>query len=231
MLTLLAAITAVRAFGISRGVFRYLERLAAHDAAFRVLGELRGTVYARLATLAPAGPRRAALGRPAGAARGRRGRAGGPVAPGPAAVRIGGGRRRWARSPSWPGWCPRPASCWPSSLLVTAVVAPLVAGGVSRRAEARLAPGRGELADAALDLLRGAPEIMVAGAAPRAIGGGPAGRRAPRRRRATIRRGRGRRAGSSPRSRRARRCGPPWCSGSSRCARAASAAWPSPSWR
>ena len=55
MLTLLAAITAVRAFGISRGVFRYLERVAAHDAAFRVLGELRGTVYARLATLAPAG--------------------------------------------------------------------------------------------------------------------------------------------------------------------------------
>ena len=55
MLTLLAAITAVRAFGISRGVFRYAERLTAHDAAFRVLGELRGTAYARLARLAPPG--------------------------------------------------------------------------------------------------------------------------------------------------------------------------------
>ena len=43
MLTLLAAVTAVRAFGIARGVLRYAERLAAHDAAFRVLGELRGT--------------------------------------------------------------------------------------------------------------------------------------------------------------------------------------------
>ena len=117
------------------------------------------------------------------------------------------------------------------SLLVTAIVAPIAAGGVSRRAEARLAPGRGELADAALDLLRGAPEIMVAGAAPLAIAERPSGRRAPRRRRATIRRGRGRRAGSSPPSRRASRCGPPWCSGSSRCARAASAAWPSPWWR
>ena len=55
MLTLLAAVTAVRAFGIARGVLRYAERLTAHDAAFRVLGELRGTAYARLARLAPAG--------------------------------------------------------------------------------------------------------------------------------------------------------------------------------
>ena len=52
---LLVAVTAVRAFGISRGVLRYAERLAAHDAAFRVLGELRATTYARLARLAPAG--------------------------------------------------------------------------------------------------------------------------------------------------------------------------------
>ena len=51
----LVAVTAVRACGISRGVLRYAERLAAHDAAFRVLGELRADVYARLARLAPAG--------------------------------------------------------------------------------------------------------------------------------------------------------------------------------
>ena len=69
MFTLLLAVTAVRAFGIARGVLRYAERLAAHDAAFRVLGELRATAYARLARLAPGGSRRAALGRPAGAPR------------------------------------------------------------------------------------------------------------------------------------------------------------------
>ncbi|MFH0750533.1 MAG: hypothetical protein V2B17_01730, partial [Chloroflexota bacterium] len=55
VLVLLTAVTAVRAFGIARGVLRYAERLAAHDAAFRVLGELRADVYARLARLAPAG--------------------------------------------------------------------------------------------------------------------------------------------------------------------------------
>ena len=55
VLYLFTAVTAVRAFGIARGVLRYAERLAAHDAAFRVLGELRADVYARLARLAPAG--------------------------------------------------------------------------------------------------------------------------------------------------------------------------------
>src|ERR1035437_9466047 len=55
VLYLMVAITGVRAFGISRGVFRYAERLASHDAAFRVLSRLRGRAYARLERLAPAG--------------------------------------------------------------------------------------------------------------------------------------------------------------------------------
>src|SRR5439155_289822 len=54
VLYLTVAIVAVRAFGIARGVFRYLERLVAHDAAFRVLTELRVRVYQRLERLAPA---------------------------------------------------------------------------------------------------------------------------------------------------------------------------------
>ena len=41
VLYLMVAITGVRAFGISRGALRYAERLAAHDAAFRVLARLR----------------------------------------------------------------------------------------------------------------------------------------------------------------------------------------------
>jgi len=55
VLYLMVAVTAVRAFGISRGALRYGERLASHDAAFRVLSRLRGGVYARLERLAPAG--------------------------------------------------------------------------------------------------------------------------------------------------------------------------------
>jgi ATP-binding cassette, subfamily C, bacterial CydC len=55
VLTLLVAIVAVRAFGVGRGVFRYAERLAAHDAAYRVLGDTRSRITARLEELAPAG--------------------------------------------------------------------------------------------------------------------------------------------------------------------------------
>ena len=52
---LAVAVVAVRALGIGRGVFRYVERLATHDAAFRVLADLRLRIYRRLERLAPAG--------------------------------------------------------------------------------------------------------------------------------------------------------------------------------
>jgi ATP-binding cassette, subfamily C, bacterial CydC len=55
VLTLLVAIVAVRAFGVGRGVFRYVERLAGHDAAYRVLGDTRARITARLEELSPAG--------------------------------------------------------------------------------------------------------------------------------------------------------------------------------
>jgi len=37
------------------GVSRYLERLASHDVAFRVLAQVRVTIWRRLEALAPAG--------------------------------------------------------------------------------------------------------------------------------------------------------------------------------
>ncbi len=52
-----AAVVAVRALSVGRGVFRYAERLASHDVAFRVLAGLRVRVYRRLERLAPAGLR------------------------------------------------------------------------------------------------------------------------------------------------------------------------------
>jgi ATP-binding cassette subfamily C protein CydC len=45
----------VRAFGVSRGVMRYLERLVSHDVTFRLLSHLRVQFYAALEPLAPAG--------------------------------------------------------------------------------------------------------------------------------------------------------------------------------
>ncbi len=48
------AIVGVRFFGISRGVFRYCERLFSHDLSFRVLAEIRLHFMKQLEKLAPA---------------------------------------------------------------------------------------------------------------------------------------------------------------------------------
>ncbi len=48
------SIVGVRAFGIGRGVFRYLERLASHSVNFRLLARLRVWFYHALEPLAPA---------------------------------------------------------------------------------------------------------------------------------------------------------------------------------
>ncbi|MCU0256949.1 MAG: thiol reductant ABC exporter subunit CydC [Vicinamibacterales bacterium] len=47
------AVVGVRVFGISRGVFRYLERLVSHDTTFRLLARLRLAVYRSLVPLVP----------------------------------------------------------------------------------------------------------------------------------------------------------------------------------
>jgi len=168
MFTLMLAITGVRAFGIGRGVLRYAERLAAHDAAFRVLGELRGATYARLARLAPAGLAELRSGdllaRLVGDVDGLAdlwlrvllpGASAGIAAAG--AVLIVG------------GLLPIAGAVLAATVLVTALGGPLAAGAVARRAERSLAPARGALAETALETLRGAPELLALGAAPRAL--------------------------------------------------------------
>ncbi|WP_312033444.1 thiol reductant ABC exporter subunit CydC [Nocardia veterana] len=49
VLDLTVAVVAVRALGISRGLFRYLERLATHDVALRAMTTARTAVYTALA--------------------------------------------------------------------------------------------------------------------------------------------------------------------------------------
>jgi ATP-binding cassette subfamily C protein CydC len=48
------AIVGVRAFGVSRATFRYLERLVSHDVTLRLLARLRTALFRALAPLAPA---------------------------------------------------------------------------------------------------------------------------------------------------------------------------------
>ena len=55
LMYLSAVIVAVRAFALGRGVFRYLERLAGHDAALGQLATVRADLVRRLVPLAPDG--------------------------------------------------------------------------------------------------------------------------------------------------------------------------------
>jgi len=55
VLYLSVAVVGVRAFALGRAVFRYLERLVGHDAAFRQLAAIRAGVYERMLPLAPDG--------------------------------------------------------------------------------------------------------------------------------------------------------------------------------
>ncbi|MCJ7712704.1 MAG: ABC transporter, partial [Chloroflexi bacterium] len=165
---LLLAVTAVRAFGIARGVFRYAERVAAHDAAFRVLAELRATVYERLTRLAPAGIAELRSGdllaRLVGDVDGLADLWLRVLLPYASVGIVAAGAVLFIA-----GLVPAVGVALAVTLLVTALIAPLAAGGVARRTDRSLAPIRGELAETALDLLHGAPEITVAGAAPRAL--------------------------------------------------------------
>src|SRR5262249_61536820 len=51
ILSLTVAIVLVRFFGLARPLARYLERLASHDLALRILGRVRVGVYERMEPL------------------------------------------------------------------------------------------------------------------------------------------------------------------------------------
>ncbi|MGW7413219.1 thiol reductant ABC exporter subunit CydD [Streptomyces sp. NPDC054863] len=163
VLYLMVAVTATRAFGIGRAVFRYAERLVSHDAVLRMLADMRVAVYRRLERIAPAGLRETRRGDllsrlvadvdalqdywlrwalPAGSA----------VVVGAAAV-------------GFTGWMlPEAGAVLAVGLLAAGGVVPLVSGVAARRAERQLAPARGALAVRVADLLGGVGELTVAGA-------------------------------------------------------------------
>ncbi|MEV5978840.1 thiol reductant ABC exporter subunit CydD [Streptomyces sp. NPDC052114] len=160
---LMIAVTATRAFGIGRAVFRYAERLVSHDAVLRMLADTRVAVYRRLERFAPAGLRGTRRGDllsrlvadvdalqdywlrwllPASAA---------------AVVSAGAvGFTAWL--------LPEAGAVLAVGLLAAGLGVPLVSGAVARRAERRLAPARGVLATRVADLLTGTAELTVAGA-------------------------------------------------------------------
>jgi ATP-binding cassette subfamily C protein CydCD len=165
VLYLMVAVTATRAFGIGRAVFRYAERLVSHDAVLRMLADTRVAVYRRLERLAPAGLRSA-----------RRGdlltRLVADVdafqdywlrwlLPASVAVLVS------AVSVGFTAWLlPEAGAALAVGLAAAGIGVPLVTASVARRAERRLAPARGVLATRVTDLLTGTAELTVAGALP-----------------------------------------------------------------
>ncbi|WNI23637.1 thiol reductant ABC exporter subunit CydD [Streptomyces sp. ITFR-16] len=165
VLYLMVAVTATRAFGIGRAVFRYAERLVSHDAVLRMLAELRVAVYRSLERIAPAGLRRTRRGDllsrlvadvdalqdywlrwllPAGTA-----------------LVVG------AATIGFTAWLlPGAGLVLAAGLLLAGVGVPLVSGAGARHTEQRLAPARAELATRITDLLGGTAELTVAGALP-----------------------------------------------------------------
>ncbi|MET9957942.1 thiol reductant ABC exporter subunit CydD [Streptomyces sp. NPDC006326] len=163
VLYLMVAVTATRAFGIGRAVFRYAERLVSHDAVLRILADLRVSVFRRLERIAPAGLREqrrgdllARLVADADALQDYWLRW---LLPLGTALLVGTG------SVAFTAWLlPEAGAVLAVGLLAAGVGVPLVSGACSRRAERRLAPARGELTTRVTDLLTGTAELTVAGA-------------------------------------------------------------------
>ena len=170
VLYLMVAVTATRAFGIGRAVFRYAERLVSHDAVLRMLADTRVAVYRRLERLAPAGLRTT--------------RRGDLLTRLVADVdTLSDYWLRWllpvgsalvvsAGSVGFTAWLlPEAGAVLAVGLLAAGVGVPLLTGAVAHRAERRLAPARGELATRVTDLLTGTAELTVAGALPERTAG------------------------------------------------------------
>ncbi|BDZ66241.1 thiol reductant ABC exporter subunit CydC [Agromyces mangrovi Wang et al. 2018] len=150
----------VRAFAIGRGVFRYLERLTGHDAAFRQLADLRVGMVRRIVPLAPDG-----------LAATRRGdllarftgdvdelqdlplRVVQPVAGAVVAIVLALAGIAWL--------APGAALVIALVLVLGLLVATAGQGVLSARAERRVAPLRGELADAVLAHVQALPTLVA----------------------------------------------------------------------
>jgi thiol reductant ABC exporter CydC subunit len=166
--TLMVAIVAVRAFGISRGLLRYGERLAAHDAAFRILALTRVRVFTALERLAPTGLRdyRSGdlLGRLVDDVDGLQDlylRVGVPVAAGGL---VGAG------SVIGLGWAqPLAGVALAVGLVVVGVAVPWWAARAGRRGAAAEGQARAELAAVTVDSVSGAADLLAAGARDRQL--------------------------------------------------------------
>ncbi len=165
---LAVAVVGVRTFGIGRGIFRYVERLASHDAAFRVLADLRVAVYERLARIAGSGYRQLRSGdlvsRLVSDVDGVQEVFVRGLTPPLVAIGVGGGTVIAATAIFSPA-----GAALAVGLLCAGVAVPWVTAMLAQRSDARLAAARGELTARAGDVVAGAAELVAYGADTAAI--------------------------------------------------------------
>jgi ATP-binding cassette, subfamily C, bacterial CydC len=159
-----AAIVAVRAFSVGRGVFRYADRLTSHDAAFRILADVRVAIYRRLDRLAPAGLHSFRSGELVARfvsdvdatqdlfIRG--------IVPPVTAALVGAS----AVAATFLIFAPV-AGVLAAALVLAATAVPVIVLAVDGRSRRRSAPARGELAASLANMLSGAADLHAFGAA------------------------------------------------------------------
>ncbi|WP_433531429.1 thiol reductant ABC exporter subunit CydC [Micromonospora sp. CA-263727] len=171
---LTVAIVAVRALAVSRGVLRYTERLAGHDAVLRLVTDVRTRVFATLAARRGAPPRTGdALSRLVSDVEAVQDLLLRVLVPATAAGLVSMLAVGVAALISPPA-----ALALAAGLLVAGVALPALATLLTRRAGAEVAPLRGALAADAVDLTHGAADLAAFGATGAALDA--AGRRARR---------------------------------------------------
>ena len=168
VLSLSVAAVMVRSFALSRSVFRYLERLVGHDAAFRGLTDLRVTIYERLERLSPVGLLRfgrgdllarlvadvdAALDLPLRV-----------VLPWVQAALVS------AATVAFLAWLvPGAGLALGVVLVIGLIVVPWIVARIAARTERRLAPTRGALSASVVSSLDGAADLLAFGAVDAAL--------------------------------------------------------------
>ncbi|MFI7590066.1 thiol reductant ABC exporter subunit CydC [Micromonospora sp. NPDC049359] len=162
---LTVAIVAVRALAISRGVFRYAERLAGHDAVLRMITDVRARVFATLAARRHT-PHRSGdvLSRLVSDVEAVQDLLLRVLVPGAAAALVGVLAVLGAALISAPA-----AGVLAVGLVVAGVALPALATVVTRRSAAEVAPLRGALATDAVDLTHGAADLAAFGATDAAL--------------------------------------------------------------
>jgi ATP-binding cassette subfamily C protein CydC len=162
ILTLSVAIVAVRFFGVSRGIFRYLERLVSHDATLRSLVRLRVALFARIEPLVPGDLGAVRVGdllerfvQDVDALQNLSLRAVGPIA-----IGAGAGALAVVTAAVVDA---RAALVLLVGLLVAGVAVPLLHHRLTQAAATREAPARGRLSADLLEALRAAPDLAAFG--------------------------------------------------------------------